>query len=81
MNTTTATRNADLADVLAAGMPFPMRNALVRMNHASAVALFQARREFWLAAASGYSSQVAAGCADAAFDVADALAQAERYAA
>jgi hypothetical protein len=81
MNTTSAIRTADLADVLAAGMPFPMRDALVRTTHASAVALFQARREFWLAAAREYASQVAAGCADAAHDVADALAQAERYAA
>jgi len=81
MNATTAIRNADLADVLAAGMPFPTRDALGRMNHAAAVALFQARREFWLAAAREYAAQVAAGCADAAHDVADALAQAERYAA
>lgn len=81
MTSTTAIRNADVADVFAAGMPFPTRNALVRTTHASAVALFQARREFWLAAAATYAAQVAAGCADAAFDVADALAQAERYAA
>lgn len=83
MNTTTRTaiRNADLGDVLAAGREFPTRNALVAQNHANAVALFQARRAFWLAAAAGYSAQVSAGCADAAHDVRDALAQAERYAA
>lgn len=78
MNTTTTTqiRTADLADELAAGMSFPMRNALVPITRASAVALFVARREFWMAAAAGYAKHGT----DAEFDVRDALAQAERYA-
>lgn len=85
MNTTTAApaasiRTADMADELAAGRPFPMRNALVPMSHAAAVALFVARREFWLDAAADYVRLVELGCTDAEHDVREALAQAELYA-
>ena len=78
MNTTTTPlRTADIADELVAGMSFPVRDALVPMTPARAVALFQARRAFWLAAAAGYAAQGA----DGEFDAREALAQAERYAA
>lgn len=71
---------ADLGDELAAGMPFPVRNALVPMSQGTAVALIVARREFWTAAAAGYARLVALGCSDAEWDLERAQEQAARYA-
>lgn len=72
---------ADLGDELAAGMPFPVRDALVRISPASAVALIRARFEFWTAAAAGYDRLVSLGCSDSEWDRDQALAQAARYTA
>jgi len=44
----------DAADVVAAGRPFPSRDALCRYDHASAVRLIVAMRTWWLDAASGH---------------------------
>lgn len=79
MTTATPLRNSDWADEFAAGRPFPARDALAKATPASARALFAARRAFWLAAADTYRAQVANGCTDAAHDLDDALAQAQRY--
>lgn len=71
---------ADLGDELAAGMTFPVRNALVPVSHGTAVALIVARREFWTAAAAGYDRLVGLGCSDSEWDRDRALEQAARYA-
>jgi hypothetical protein len=69
----TAPRTADVADVLAAGRPFPVRDFRVKLNHATASAHLAAVRAFWLDAARGYGEQLEAGIADAAHDVRECL--------
>lgn len=71
---------ATIADELAAGRTYPHRDALARATHGSAVRLLREIRSFWIAAAAGYLTLVEAGCSDAAHDVAQALANADRYA-
>jgi hypothetical protein len=80
--------HGDLADELAAGRPFPQRDALAPLTRESATALFRQRLEFWLAAASGYADMALWANRQGLLDVAEeslvdartALAQADRYA-
>ena len=78
--TAPAIRTPDVSEVLAAGRPFPMRDALTPMNHAAAVSLLRQRRAFWLAVAQHWMSLVDQGCTDATHDVQEALDQMDLYA-
>lgn len=82
MNThrTPAPRSATIADVLAAGREYPVRDVKVALNHSTASAHLRALYSFWVDAAAGFMALVDAGCSDARYDVREALAFADYYA-
>lgn len=75
---TIAHLTADLGDELAAGMPFPQRDALASPRR-EIPRLFRARRAFWIAASEGYLAQAIDGSVEALYDAQQALANASHY--
>lgn len=84
METETLTQ-PDAASELAAGRPYPMRNALEPMGHTAAVRLLQDRRAWWLDVAD-YYVRMAGEAADREtvqeylYDAREALAESRKYA-
>lgn len=69
----------DLGDTLAAGSEYPHRDATRVASHSTACALFRARCDWWLAAATTYTDELEAGMYDAAEDAMRALAAAAQW--
>lgn len=70
----------DLADVLAAGRDYPVRDALQPLDDYSARALLLALRQWWLDAAEGYLRLAENGCRESLEDSRRALAVAGTFA-
>jgi hypothetical protein len=79
---------ADVADDLAAGTAYPARSPFKRYDHAAAVELFIARRDYWIAAAASYADLAAlanaagdtSGAGEAMTDARRCLDNADYYA-
>lgn len=70
----------DLADVLAAGREYPVRDFRVAVTPTSARTLLRAIHAFWIAAAEGYLALAEAGCPESARDADRAMRAAAPYA-
>lgn len=70
----------DLADEMAAGRPYPVRDWSQPLDALSARELLCDLRQWWLDAAQGYLRLAEQGCADSLHDVRTCLAASRHYA-